>query len=142
MPPTLLARDARPAGEQMLTARHVDQLLRMMETVVSPVGTANRAAVTGYRVAGKTGTVKKSIAGGYADDRYVAVFAGLAPASRPRLVTVVVVNEPRGEEYYGGLVAAPAFARIMAGALRLMNIAPDDPAAWQAGEVRSRDGAT
>ena len=55
---------------------------------------------------------------------------------------MVVVNEPRGEEYYGGLVAAPAFARIMAGALRLMNIAPDDPAAWQAGEVRSRDGAT
>ncbi len=143
VPPTLLARDARPAGERVLSARHVDELLRMMETVVTPVGTARRAAVTGYRVAGKTGTIKKSIAGGYAEDRYVAVFAGLAPASRPRLVTVVVVNEPRGEDYYGGLVAAPAFSRIMAGALRLMNIAPDDPAAWQAlGEGDARDGAT
>jgi cell division protein FtsI (penicillin-binding protein 3) len=87
--------------------------------------------------------VKKSIAGGYADDRYVAVFAGLAPASRPRLVTVVVISEPQGKEYYGGLVAAPAFARIMAGALRLMNIAPDDPAAWQALDADGkRDGAT
>ncbi|MDX1593622.1 MAG: penicillin-binding protein 2 [Gammaproteobacteria bacterium] len=141
--PTLLAREELPAGERVLPRRVVDDLLQMMETVVSPVGTAQRAAVTGYRVAGKTGTVKKSIAGGYADDRYVALFAGLAPATRPRLVTVVVVDEPRGEDYYGGLVAAPAFARIMTGALRLMNVAPDDPAAWQAGEaVGPRDGAT
>ncbi len=143
VPPTLLARDARPAGERVLAQENVDDLLRMMETVVSPAGTAQRAAVSGYRVAGKTGTVKKSVAGGYAEDRYVAVFAGLAPASRPRLVTVVVVDEPRGDEYYGGLVAAPAFARIMAGALRLMNVAPDDPAAWQAaGAGEPRDGAT
>jgi cell division protein FtsI (penicillin-binding protein 3) len=143
VPVTLLARDARPAGERVLSQTTVRELLRMMETVVTPVGTARRAAVTGYRVAGKTGTVKKSIAGGYADDRYVAVFAGMAPASRPRLVTVVMVNEPRGEAYYGGLVAAPAFSRIMAGALRLMNVAPDDPAAWQAVEDKpGRDGAT
>lgn len=143
VPVSLLARDDQPAGERILERATVDALLRMMETVVSPVGTARRAAVTGYRVAGKTGTVKKSIAGGYADDRYVAVFAGLAPASRPRLVTVVVISEPQGKEYYGGLVAAPAFARIMAGALRLMNIAPDDPAAWQALDADGkRDGAT
>jgi cell division protein FtsI (penicillin-binding protein 3) len=143
IPVSLLARDDQPAGERILEQATVDALLRMMETVVSPVGTARRAAVTGYRVAGKTGTVKKSIAGGYADDRYVAVFAGLAPASRPRLVTVVVISEPQGKEYYGGLVAAPAFARIMAGALRLMNIAPDDPAAWQALDADGkRDGAT
>jgi len=143
IPVSLLARDDQPAGERVLEQATVDALLRMMETVVSPVGTARRAAVTGYRVAGKTGTVKKSIAGGYADDRYVAVFAGVAPASRPRLVTVVVISEPQGKEYYGGLVAAPAFARIMAGALRLMNIAPDDPAAWQALDADGkRDGAT
>ena len=143
VPVTLLARDERPAGERVLAREHVRRLRQMMETVVSTVGTAQRAAVTGYRVAGKTGTVKKSVAGGYADDRYVAVFAGLAPASRPRLVTVVMVNEPRGKEYYGGLVAAPAFSRIMAGALRLMNVAPDDPAAWLAPDrVAARDGTT
>jgi len=143
VPVSLLARDEQPAGERVLSQTTVSDLVRMMETVVSPVGTARRAAVTGYRVAGKTGTVKKSVAGGYSDNSYVAVFAGMAPASRPRLVTVVMVNEPRGKEYYGGLVAAPAFARIMAGALRLMNITPDDPAAWQAGGAGSkRDGAT
>ncbi|RLA32675.1 MAG: penicillin-binding protein 2 [Gammaproteobacteria bacterium] len=143
VPVSLLARDQQPAGERVLSQTTVSDLVRMMETVVSPVGTARRAAVTGYRVAGKTGTVKKSVAGGYSDNSYVAVFAGMAPASRPRLVTVVMVNEPRGKEYYGGLVAAPAFARIMAGALRLMNITPDDPAAWQAGDADSkRDGAT
>ena len=143
VPVSLLARDEQPAGERVLAWQTVNDLVNMMETVVSPIGTARRAGITGYRVAGKTGTVKKSIAGGYSDDRYVAVFAGLAPASRPRLVTVVMVNEPQGEEYYGGLVAAPAFARIMAGALRLMNVTPDDPAAWQAhGTDGKQDGAT
>ncbi len=142
VPLSLLKVDQPPEGEQVIAPASAQSIVRMLETVVSVEGTASRAQISGYQVAGKTGTVHKVTANGYADDRYVAVFAGLAPASRPRLVTVVVVNEPRGEEYYGGLVAAPAFARIMAGALRLMNIAPDDPAAWQAGEVRSRDGAT
>jgi cell division protein FtsI (penicillin-binding protein 3) len=77
-------------------------------------------------VAGKTGTVRKSGAGGYAEDRYVAVFAGIAPASRPRLVMVVTIDEPAGKEYYGGQVAAPVFSRVMQGAVRLLDIAPDD----------------
>jgi cell division protein FtsI (penicillin-binding protein 3) len=77
-------------------------------------------------VAGKTGTVKKSVAGGYAEDRYIAVFAGMAPASHPRLVTVVVIDEPSNGDYYGGLVAAPVFSSVMAGSLRFMNVSPDD----------------
>ena len=97
----------------------------MLESVVSTEGTAPAAAVPGYRVAGKTGTVKKSISGGYSDDRYLAVFAGMAPVSNPRLVMVVMIDEPDAGEYYGGKVAAPVFSKVMAGALRLMNIAPD-----------------
>jgi cell division protein FtsI (penicillin-binding protein 3) len=82
--------------------------------------------VAGYRVGGKTGTVRKSIAGGYADDRYLAVFAGVAPVTRPRLAMVVMVNEPGNDEYYGGQVAAPVFSRVMSGALRLMAVPPDN----------------
>ena len=99
----------------------------MMEAVASAEGTAPAAAVPGYRIAGKTGTVKKSISGGYADDRYMAVFAGIAPASDPRLVMVVMIDEPRAGQYYGGQVAAPVFSKVMAGALRLLNVAPDAP---------------
>lgn len=98
----------------------------MLKGVVSKVGTAPRARVSGYSVAGKTGTVKKAIAGGYSEDKYLGIFAGMAPASDPKLVMVVVIDEPRAGDYYGGLVAAPVFSRVMAGALRLMNIAPDD----------------
>ena len=99
---------------------------KMMEAVVSAEGTAPAAAVPGYRVAGKTGTAKKSISGGYADDRYLAVFAGIVPASDPRLVMVVMIDEPSAGKYYGGQVAAPVFSKVMTGALRLLNIPPDD----------------
>ncbi|MBK1648502.1 peptidoglycan D,D-transpeptidase FtsI family protein [Rhabdochromatium marinum] len=108
------------------TAREVR---KMMETVVSPQGTARRAAVTGYRVAGKTGTAKKAGPGGYMQGRYQAVFAGMAPASAPRFVMVVMIDEPGGKQYYGGLVAAPVFAKVMERALRLYNVPPDDPSA-------------
>ena len=109
----------------MFAADLMHQVLAMMEKVVEPGGTATRAAVANYRVAGKTGTAKKSISGGYADKRYQSVFAGIIPASAPRLAMVVMVDEPRGEEYYGGAVAAPVFAEVMTGAMRLLNIAPD-----------------
>ena len=77
-------------------------------------------------MAGKTGTVKKSVSGGYSEDHYLSVFAGLAPVSDPRLVMVVMIDDPRGEKYYGGQVAGPVFAKVMSGALRLLNIAPDN----------------
>jgi len=98
----------------------------MMETVISNKGTGRRAAVPGYRVAGKTGTVHKVGPGGYIDDQYMSTFAGIAPVSNPRLVTVVMIDNPKGQEYYGGEVAAPVFSRAVGGALRLLNVPPDN----------------
>ena len=82
--------------------------------------------MSGTRVAGKTGTSKKSRGGGYAEDEYLALFAGFAPASRPEYVVVVVIDEPSNGEFYGGAVAAPVFSQIMSGTLRLMGSIPDD----------------
>lgn len=113
-------------GERVLDQRVARDLVSMLESVVTPDGTGGRAALTGYRVAGKTGTVWKSTAGGYSTDKYISVFAGVVPATRPRLAAVVVIDEPSGAQYYGGDVAAPVFANVMAGALRLMAVAPDD----------------
>jgi len=126
-PVTLLERWEPAPEERILSADTARKVRAMMETVVSNKGTARRAAVHGYRVAGKTGTAKKAVRGGYASRRYQAVFAGMAPASKPRFVMAVMVDEPRGKYYYGGLVAAPVFASVMEEALRLYNVPPDDP---------------
>jgi cell division protein FtsI (penicillin-binding protein 3) len=99
-------------------------LADMMQTVTEEGGTGTRAAIPGYTVAGKTGTSRKAGAGGY-NDRYVASFTGFVPASRPRLAATVVINDPGGEAYYGGQVAAPVFARVMDAGLRLFNVPPD-----------------
>ena len=99
-------------------------LTQMMEAVVSPAGTGKRAAVRNYRVAGKTGTAQKAVVGGHSDQRHTAFFAGFAPASHPRLVVVVVVDEPQGA-YYGADVAAPVFSNIVTGALRVLAVPPD-----------------
>ncbi len=124
-PVSLLKLDVPPAGKRVMSAAAAREVRHMMEAVVSKQGTAPRAAIEGYRVAGKTGTVKKVGARGYTRHTYRAVFAGIAPASAPRLVMVVMVDEPTAGPYYGGLVAAPVFSRVMAGALRLLNIARD-----------------
>ena len=112
--------------EPVLSENSLRKVRQMLERVVEEGGTGTQAAVPGYRIAGKTGTVKKSGAGGYVEDSYLALFAGIAPASDPRLAMVVMVDEPRGEKYYGGAVAAPVFSRIMAGALRMLDIPPDN----------------
>lgn len=114
-------------GVPVMRRATAQSLREMLETVVGPQGTAQRARVTGYRIGGKTGTVKKSITGGYAENRYKAIFAGMAPISEPRLVVVVVIDEPGGEEYYGGQVAAPVYAEIMARTMRVLGVPPDDP---------------
>ncbi len=101
------------------------QVAVMLETVTGPEGTGKSARVNNYRISGKTGTSRKASAAGYAS-RYIASFAGFAPSSVPRLVGVVVINDPSGEQYYGGLVAAPLFSTVMDGALRLLNVPPDD----------------
>jgi cell division protein FtsI (penicillin-binding protein 3) len=125
-PVGFLRRDVAQRPERVLPVHVAEQLMTMLEDVTGPDGTALAARVTGYRVAGKTGTVRKSIAGGYADDKYLAVFAGMAPVTDPRLVMVVMVNEPDNGKYYGGQVAAPVFSRVMSGALRLMAVPPDN----------------
>jgi cell division protein FtsI (penicillin-binding protein 3) len=102
------------------------EVAAMLETVTTPIGTGSRARVANYRIAGKTGTSHKASASGYAAARYVSSFAGFGPASNPRLVCVVVINDPTGNEYYGGLVAAPLFSEVMTGAMRILNIPPDD----------------
>ena len=113
-------------GEPVMDRRVAHELVQLMEQVVQKGGTATRASLIGYRVSGKTGTAWKSIAGGYSTDRYMAVFAGLVPASRPKLATVVIIDEPSGDLHQGGTVAAPVFASVMSGALRLMDVPPDD----------------
>ena len=128
LPVTLLKQKQGeiPAGQRVMRGSVARTVVKMLEAVVSREGTAPLAAVPGYRVAGKTGTAKKSVAGGYAEDKYLSLFAGLAPASNPRLVMVVMINEPGGKDYYGGLVAAPVFSKVMSDALRILNVAPDD----------------
>ncbi|SIT09418.1 peptidoglycan D,D-transpeptidase FtsI family protein [Neptunomonas antarctica] len=125
LPVSLLKQEGVVKGNRVMPAAISKAVLGMMETVTQTGGTGRRAAVYGYRVAGKTGTVHKSSQGGYADDKYLSVFAGIVPVSDPRFVVVVMVNNPKGQEYYGGLVAAPIFSRVSSNALRLMNVTPD-----------------
>jgi cell division protein FtsI (penicillin-binding protein 3) len=123
-PVTMRKVEADVPGERVLTEKNSRTLVTLLESVVSD-GTGKRAAIPGYRVAGKTGTAWKAIGGGYADDRYVGIFGGVAPATRPRLAAVVVINDPAAGLYYGGDVAAPVFSAVVGGALRLMGVAPD-----------------
>jgi cell division protein FtsI (penicillin-binding protein 3) len=129
VPVSLQRREAIPEAQRVFSADTARTVRAMMETVVSDKGTARRAKIPGYRVGGKTGTAKKATARGYAPGKYQSVFAGIAPISRPRFAMVVMVDEPRGESYYGGIVAAPTFAKVMQAALRLYNVPPDDPQA-------------
>lgn len=124
-PVTLLQPQEDVVAERVFSPRVAQQVRRMLELVVSREGTAVRAAIPGFRVAGKTGTVKKIGADGYTDNQYLALFAGMAPASNPELVMAIVVDDPATETYYGGTVAAPVFSTVMDGALRLLGISPD-----------------
>jgi cell division protein FtsI (penicillin-binding protein 3) len=126
-PVSLLRVDQTPIARRVISEDTASAVLSMLEAVVgSDEGTGKRAAVPGYRVAGKTGTVRKFVPGGYADDRYTALFAGIAPVSKPRIAIAVVVDDPRGGEYYGGHVAAPVFSTIAQGALRILAVPPDN----------------
>ncbi|PMM40925.1 penicillin-binding transpeptidase domain-containing protein [Vibrio splendidus] len=112
-------------SKQIIKRENAELVLNMLEGVTQKGGTATRAAVPGYRVAAKTGTSRKAEAGGYSDE-YIAVTAGFAPVSDPRVALVVVVNEPQGDLYYGGSVAAPVFSEIMKGALQILNVPADE----------------
>jgi cell division protein FtsI (penicillin-binding protein 3) len=124
-PISLIAADGSNGAERVLQADTARAVRRMLEEVVRPGGTGTKASVAGYRVAGKTGTAWKFAAGGYSQDKYISVFAGLAPASDPRIAAVVVIDEPKGDLYYGSDVAAPVFADVMSESLRLLAVPPD-----------------
>ncbi len=127
-------------SQPLISQGNLLQVRSMLEGVVTEGGTATMAAIPGYRIAGKTGTVKKVGAdGAYSEDAYLSIFAGLAPASDPRLVMVVIIDEPQGKQYYGGLVAAPVFSKVMSGALRVLDVAPDDAPSLKGGHLALLD---
>jgi cell division protein FtsI (penicillin-binding protein 3) len=147
-PVSLVRRDGAAIGaglvtEQVVEPRLADQVVNMLTTVVGPDGTARRARLDDYQVAGKTGTIHKVGAEGYAADRYIGLFAGMAPADNPKVVAVVVINEPTDGKYFGGEVAAPVFASVTQGVLRLMRVAPEKKVAQRkeqkATQINSRE---
>jgi cell division protein FtsI (penicillin-binding protein 3) len=141
-PISLLALEGEPLpGTPVVSPEIAGQVLRVLHAVTGEHGTARKARVSGYQVGGKTGTVHKVGPGGYIDDKYVALFAGVAPSDDPRIVTVVVINEPKGEAYGGGSAAAPVFSAVTAGALRLLNVAPTETTEIATATAQARGGA-
>ncbi|MBT8446415.1 MAG: penicillin-binding protein 2, partial [Gammaproteobacteria bacterium] len=126
LPEVVLVKSAAPAPASRAMSVSTSRTLRRMLRQVVESGTGRAARVPGYTVAGKTGTVHKADGQGYAEHRYLSLFVGMLPATRPRLVAFVVLDEPSGGEYYGGKVAAPVFARLMHEATRILNIPPDN----------------
>jgi cell division protein FtsI (penicillin-binding protein 3) len=126
VPLSLTRVETPPRGVQVFSPQVAREVRQMMETVVSPGGTGVRAQVSGYRVAGKTGTANKIENGRYVN-KYISSFVGFAPVSNPRLVVAVMIDNPTGNQYYGGTVAAPVFAQVTEGALRTLGVAPDMP---------------
>ena len=122
-PVSILKLKQPPEGTRVIAPDVARDVINMLVGVTEKGGTGTRAHIEGYPVAGKSGTSRKAIAGGYGDD-YVALFAGVAPANNPRLAMVVVINEPKGDRYYGGVVAAPVFGKVMSGALQMLNVEP------------------
>ncbi len=125
MPVSLLRGESKLSADRVMPERVARQIRAMMKTVISVKGTGRQAAIPGYSVAGKTGTVHKVGNRGYIEDQYISVFAGMAPATNPEVVAVVMVDNPKGQEHYGGEVAAPVFSRAVGGTLRLRNVPPD-----------------
>ena len=126
-PLSMVKLDAGVTGRRVLSDKTARAVSRMLELAVQPGGTAPQADVPGYRVAGKTGTAHKQAGTSYARDRYVSSFVGFAPASAPRFIVGVMIDEPSAGQYYGGAVAAPVFSKVMAGALRMWAVTPDAP---------------
>ena len=126
-PISMLRVDSAPAEERVLDARVARELIGLLQAVTTQEGaTGVKARIPGYRVAGKTGTAYMFIKGAYSNDHYTSIFAGVAPASAPRLAAVVVIDDPTGDVHLGGDVAAPVYSAVVGGALRLLGVAPDD----------------
>src|SRR5579885_393586 len=129
LPVSLLKLDKPPVGERVMDEKVAQQMLLLLEAVFAKGGTAQTISVPGYRVAGKTGTSKKVGDGGYEKHRYMSSMVGIAPLTNPRVIVTVVINDPLGKNYYGGLVSGPVFQRIMEGTLRILDVPPDAPVA-------------
>lgn len=127
-PVSLIKRDVIPDGVRVMDQQVADDLRKMLREVVHG-GTGGRAMIDAFEVGGKTGTARKVGPNGYIKDRYIGMFAGLAPIDNPRLAMVVIIDDPSGETYYGGLTAAPVFSKVAAGALRLLGVEPVDSVA-------------
>ena len=127
-PISLLKQNMPVMGQRVISRDTAQAMNRMLEMATKPGGTAPLAQISGYRVAGKTGTAHKLIDGQYANKRYISTFVGYAPTSNPRLIIAVMIDEPSAGKYFGGAVAAPVFSKVMSGALRILNIPPDAPA--------------
>lgn len=126
-PVSILRVDSPPPDERVLDAHVARELISLLQAVTTQEGaTGVKASIPGYRVAGKTGTAWKFINGAYSSDRFTSVFAGVAPASAPRLAAVVVIDDPTAGQHLGGDVSAPVFSAVVGGALRLLGVAPDD----------------
>ncbi|EHJ91349.1 Peptidoglycan synthase ftsI [Vreelandella boliviensis LC1] len=128
LPPSLLRLSEPPQGTPAISPSVANDLLNILETSVAAYTGGRRARVEGYRVGGKTGTVRKIGQQGYTTDAYRSVFAGIAPISDPRIVTVVMIDHPKAGEFYGGAVAAPVFSSVTGNALRLLDVPPDHEA--------------
>ena len=143
LPISLLALEGEtPEGKQIIAQETAAQLLGMLHAVTGEEGTARKARVSGYQVGGKTGTVHKVGPGGYEKHKYVALFAGIAPIDNPRIVTVVVINDPKGKLYGGGAVAAPVFSQITSGTLRILGVPPSDIGTLSEAAKSAPGGAT
>lgn len=131
MPDATFVKGAPGKRHKAVDAAISSQVMHMLEAVTETGGTATRAAIKGYRVAGKTGTSRRAVGGGY-EKRYISLFAGVVPVENPRFAMVVVIHEPSNGAYYGGLVSAPVFHNVMDGALRLLDVPPDNIEQWYA----------
>ena len=137
-PLTILKQTAPDTtGVRVFSAQSADQMVTMLESVVTADGTAPQAALDGYRAAGKTGTAHKPDHGGYSANKYIASFVGFAPVSNPRLIIAVMIDEPSAGQYYGGEVSAPVFRKVMQSALRQLDVAPDKPLLQQTVPAKS-----
>jgi cell division protein FtsI (penicillin-binding protein 3) len=125
-PVSLIKSKELAVGQQVFSKETALSVRAMLETVVQAGGTATKAQVIGYRVAGKTGTAHKPGIGGY-QDKYIASFVGMAPASNPKLIVAIMIDEPNNGQYYGGVVAAPVFSAVMGATLRMMGVPQDAP---------------
>jgi cell division protein FtsI (penicillin-binding protein 3) len=125
-PVSFLRLDQPLPGKQVIRPDTARKMRDMLMTVTQPGGTAPRAQVLGFTVGGKTGTAHKQEGRGYAASKYISSFVGFAPATRPRLIVAVMIDEPQGQ-YYGGTVAGPVFSAVMSGSLRILGVEPDAP---------------